>query len=78
MTDAVGPRNRALAEIHDDEAELPASLRDALDAFDADHPLRELLGEDFCGLFSEIKWAELDEFSREISPWERKHLLLNV
>lgn len=78
MEGALEPRSRALAEIHDDEAELPASLRDALDAFDADHPVRELLGEDFCRLFSEIKWAELDEFSREISPWERKHLLLNV
>ena len=37
-----------------------------------------LLGKEFWQLFSDIKNAELEEHQREISPWERQHLLLNV
>lgn len=37
-----------------------------------------VIGEEFCNLFAQIKQAENQEYQREISPWERQHLLLNV
>jgi len=78
IVNRVEPRPAAAGEIKDDEAELPPSLGVALEPFDTENPVRPLLGEEFCQLFSAIKWAELEEFQREISPWEREHLLLNV
>ena len=29
-------------------------------------------------IYGEIKWEEMRQFHREISPWEREYLLLNV
>jgi glutamine synthetase len=40
--------------------------------------IRSVIGEEFCSLFAQIKQAENQEYQREISPWERQHLLLNV
>jgi len=72
------PRPEAQGEVYEDGAVLPRNLDEALDAFEADETLRNVLGEEFCQLYSAIKRAELVEFQREISPWERQHLLLNV
>ena len=40
--------------------------------------LWDVLGTEFCQLFLGLKRAENEEYQREISPWERRHLLLNV
>ncbi len=72
------PHPEAQGEIYDDGDVLPRSLDEALDQFEDAPELRKVLGEEFCQLYSAIKRAELDEFQREISPWERQHLLLNV
>jgi len=72
------PSKEAEGEVYEEGAVLPHNLDDALDVFEADEALREVLGAEFCQLFSAIKHAELEEFQREISPWERQHLLLNV
>ncbi len=57
---------------------LPRDLPSALDLFEADQQVAELLGHDFCNLYKTIKRYEVEEFNHVISPWERDHLLLNV
>ena len=78
MVGGVKPRDAVTGEVYDDCEQLPYSQREALDRMDAGTKMRETLGQEFCKLYSDIKWAELEEHQREISPWERQHLLLNV
>ena len=78
MVNRVEPRAEATGEVYDDGDVLPRNLDEALDGFEADTALRDVLGEKFCQLYAAIKRAEIEEFQREISPWERQHLLLNV
>jgi glutamine synthetase len=58
--------------------QLPRHLLDAIQRFRASQDLRELLGEGFVDLYSDVKASEHDAYQQVISPWERQHLLLNV
>jgi glutamine synthetase len=58
--------------------ELPRSLGEALALLRACDDLREVLGDAFVTVYSEIKEVEHAEFMKVISPWEREHLLLHV
>jgi len=78
MVNKVEPSPAATGEVYEEGAVLPRNLIEAMDGFESDTVLREVLGEEFCQLYGAIKHAELIEFEREISPWERQHLLLNV
>lgn len=78
MVKRTNPREAATGEVYDDCEQLPFSQRNALELMDAGTDMRAVLGAEFCQLYSDIKWAELEEHQREISPWERQHLLLNV
>ena len=78
MTNGIKPRAELKGEANESEITLPRSLMGALDAFDEKNEMSELLGADFCKLYSAIKRSESDEFLQVISPWERDHLLLNV
>lgn len=78
MVDKVSPRESAKGEVWDEGAMLPQGPFDALQLFTESEVAPKLLGKDFCELYAAIKQAELNEFQREISPWEREHLLLNV
>lgn len=78
MMNNTKPRDPVNAEIFETDTGLPHSLHAALELFEADNELQEVLGEEFCTLFCHIKNAELLEYQREISPWEREHLLLNA
>ena len=53
-------------------------LRRVLKLFEEAVELWDVLGTEFCQLFLGLKRAENEEYQREISPWERRHLLLNV
>jgi len=78
MKNKVEPRPEAKDEVWETEDRLPPGLNAALELF-ADAPeVWELLGPEFCQLYFDIKKAENEEYQREISPWERQHLLLNV
>ena len=57
---------------------LPRSLSEALDWLRRDDDLREVLGDEFVTVYTEIKEREFEEFMEVISPWEREHLLLHV
>ncbi len=72
------PRPPVQGEAYLGGAVLPDNLADALTLFEEDPLINEALGKEFCALFIAIKTAELEEFKREISPWERQHLMLNV
>lgn len=78
MLNKIEPRPEATTEVWEADEPLPFSLREALDVFDEAEELRAFLGEEFCQLYADIKRAENEEYQREISPWERQHLLLNV
>ncbi|MGR3342316.1 MAG: glutamine synthetase family protein [Paracoccaceae bacterium] len=78
MVNKIDPSPEAMGEVYHQGEILPRNLEDALDGFEESNPMRDVLREEFCQLYSAIKRAELDEFQREISPWERQHLLLNV
>ena len=54
---------------------LAGSLEEALDALEADKPLRKLLGEDFVQLFMAVKRAELARFRGHVTDWERNEYL---
>jgi len=78
MRNKIEPRAQAKNEVWESDDDLPASLNIALDLFRESEEVQELLGPEFCKLFYDIKRAENEEYQREISPWERQHLLLNV
>ncbi len=78
MVNRIEARPIALHEVYESETNLPQDLGYSLELFDEDHPVRDVLGREFCQLYSGIKHAEHDEYKREISPWERQHLLLNA
>ncbi|MBI4940671.1 MAG: glutamine synthetase [Actinobacteria bacterium] len=49
---------------------LPQRLPDALDAFEADTALQEVLGEEFCTSFVTYKRNEVERFERHVTDWE--------
>ncbi len=57
---------------------LPRSLGEALAWLRHDDELREVLGNAFDSVYTEVKEREFEEFMEVISPWEREHLLLHV
>jgi glutamine synthetase len=72
------PKPECTGDAYMNETDLPYNLGDALDLLEEDAPLREVLGEEFCGVYDSVKRNEYKEFLQVISPWEREHLLLNV
>ena len=63
---------------NEDEIELPRGLLEAVELFEQDTALTELLGLSFASTFAAIKRTEFETFMEVISPWEREFLLLNV
>jgi glutamine synthetase len=78
MMNKTEPRAAATAEVWETRESLPSSLAQSLARFEKATEIRAVLGEEFCKLYEDIKKAENEEYQREISPWERQHLLLNV
>ena len=78
MINKVAPGEPAVGELEDEEYPIPTTLNEALTLFEEADDLHQVLGEDFCMIYGEVKREEMRLFHREISPWEREHLLLNV
>lgn len=72
------PRDNLTGDAYSLPHNLPRDLSRALELFNDSDELEELLGREFCALYSAIKSQESDAFLQVISPWEREHLLLNV
>lgn len=78
MLKEIAPGEPAAGEPEEDEYRIPATVDEALTLFEAAEELHEVLGKDFCMVYDAVKREEMRLFHREISPWERQHLLLNV
>ena len=78
MVKAIEPGPPELGEPDEDAYPIPLTLDEALTIFEEAEDIHQILGEHFCMIFDEIKREEMRLFHREISPWEREHLLLNV
>lgn len=72
------PKPECTGDAYMNETDLPYNLGDALDLLEEDSALREVLGVEFCNVYTSVKRNEYKEFLQVISPWEREHLLLNV
>ncbi|MGH1330820.1 MAG: glutamine synthetase family protein [Paracoccaceae bacterium] len=72
------PRDPFIGDAYASNEDIPNNLGDALDALAEDSALQEVLGKEFCEVYSAVKSLENKEFLQVISPWEREHLLLNV
>ena len=53
-------------------ARLPANLREAVDALEADSGLTRAMGEQFVGYYAAIKRAEIARFERTVTDWEQR------
>ena len=73
---------RAEKQFHGDayegDGDFPRTLGEALAVMDEATGISEVLGQEFCRVYSIVKRTEYEEFLGVISPWEREHLLLNV
>ncbi|MEQ9561212.1 MAG: glutamine synthetase family protein [Woeseiaceae bacterium] len=78
MMEKIKPGEPAAGELEDDEYSIPTTLDEALTLFEEADAVHQVLGRDFCMVYDEVKREEMRLFHREISPWEREHLLLNV
>ncbi|RWF24021.1 glutamine synthetase family protein [Mesorhizobium sp.] len=78
MINKVKAEPPVLTTANADEIDLPRSLLEAVDLFEADEALGSILGKSFTATYAAIKRAEFETFMEVISPWEREYLLLNV
>jgi glutamine synthetase len=78
MINKIEPGDPAVGEVDNEDYAIPTTLDEALTIFESAEELHELLGREFCMIYGEVKREEMRLFHREISPWEREHLLLNV
>ncbi|MGC5843751.1 MULTISPECIES: glutamine synthetase family protein [unclassified Mesorhizobium] len=78
MINKVKAEPPVLTTANADEIDLPRSLLEAVDLFEADEDLGSILGKSFTATYAAIKRAEFETFMEVISPWEREYLLLNV
>ena len=78
MKQQLKPRESVAGDAYNLPRALPRSLLDGLDAFRTAPELRNLLGDQFCDIYTALKMNEAEAFLQVISPWEREHLLLNV
>lgn len=67
-----------LTTANEDQIDLPRGLLEAVEMFENDQALRQMLGEPFVTTYAAIKKTEFETFMEVISPWEREYLLLNV
>jgi len=72
------PREAVQVDAYTLPRALPYGLYEALELFEDNADMRDILSEDFCITYRTIKKAEVSAYEQVISPWEREHLLLNV
>ena len=78
LINEIRPSKQFKSDAYEGDGDIPQVLGQALQLFDEAKELHEILGPEFCRVYSIVKRAEYEEFLQVISPWEREHLLLNV
>ena len=56
-------------------APLPWTVHEALDAFEASEPVRDMLGDEFCNIWTAVRRYELRRFEDHVTDWERTEYL---
>ncbi|WP_299816803.1 glutamine synthetase family protein [uncultured Jannaschia sp.] len=74
----IEPAPQFTGDAYDSGEGIPRDLSAALDLFDADTEIHEVLHPRFAAIYAAVKRLEHGAFLQVISPWEREHLLLNV
>jgi glutamine synthetase len=54
---------------------MPKSLFEAVEEFSRDEVFREALGEAFFDEYVNMKQAEWDEYSAQVTPWETERMI---
>lgn len=57
---------------------LPGNLKDAVELFEADSLMKDVLGEDFVKIYSDIKKAAWNEYMMQVSDWEVSRYLVKM
>lgn len=78
LQNRIEPGEPAAGELETDIYDIPTTMDEALDMFEEAEDIHKILGTEFCMIYGEVKREEMRLFHREISPWEREYLLLNV
>ncbi|PRY93985.1 glutamine synthetase family protein [Donghicola tyrosinivorans] len=78
MMEKIKPTKQFRGDAYEGDGDFPQVLGEALDEFDECEKLHQILGVEFCRVYSIVKRTEYQEFLQVISPWEREHLLINV
>jgi glutamine synthetase len=78
MMKKIKPGKAEAGEVEEGDYPIPLTQDEALTLFEEAEDVHEILGREFCMIYGEVKREEMRQFHREISPWEREHLLLNV
>ena len=78
MKGGLKPRDPITGSAYHSPNRIPMTLTEAISEFEECAALNQILGPSFSALYRKIKVAELENFNRVISPWEREHLLLSV
>ncbi|MGB6116795.1 MAG: glutamine synthetase family protein [Mesorhizobium sp.] len=78
MQNKISPEPPVVTTANEDEIDLPRGLLEAVELFENDADLRDMLGSTFVSTYAAIKKAEFETYMEVISPWEREFLLLNV
>jgi len=72
------PEDAFTGDAYDAEPDIPQHLSESLELFGSSEAMQQVLGPEFCKIYSAVKATEYEAFLQVISPWEREHLLLNV
>jgi glutamine synthetase len=72
------PLAQFMGDAYTSDEDIPRDLGRALEIFEANTALQEVLHPEFCRVYKIVKELEYKEFLQVISPWEREHLLLSV
>jgi glutamine synthetase len=78
LMEQIEPGQPVTGDAYAGDDDIPKGLHDALDLFSADVAMADVLGPEFCKVYTAVKSLEYSEFLQVISPWEREHLLMNV
>ena len=78
MKQKTAPKDAVQVDAYTLPRALPYGLYEALELFESNADMRDILSEEFCMTYRTIKKAEVSAYEQVISPWEREHLLLNV
>lgn len=58
--------------------ELPRNLKEAVEEFEKDPLMKEVLGEEVCRKYAEAKRGEWEAYNAQVSQWELDHYLLRM